>query len=257
MRTDFSKIWFGNKAQTSFKASKDGTYIDVNSPVPAMTPGQSQITVNVRIQVDDEGHHFSNSVTATYFRLFVNSISVKCICNSTQYCLSNNDIVQQNNGRIIQHTDPMLIEINPWFNDDFRINVNVSRQYGEIFTNLYQAVIDEGIEHKWSLKIGISTIAASEAWDNLDGTFYCSISRETLYSIIEKHYSADLELYWVIQEHENLISKIEILESIRILGADSNIIHKDSSMWVNLQVLYNSVSSVANTLNYYIFDESD
>ena len=28
-------------------------------------------------------------------------------------------------------------------------------------------------------------------------------------------------------------------------------------MWVNIQVLYNSVSSVANTLNYYIFDESD
>ena len=78
------------------------------------------------------------------------------------------------------------------------------------------------------MKIGTKTIDTSEASNNLDGTFQCTFSRETLFLIVEQYYSADLELYWVVQEHENLISKIEVLQSIRILKADSNIVQKDS-----------------------------
>ena len=33
LKTDFAIVWFGDKAHTTFSASKDGTYIDVKAPV--------------------------------------------------------------------------------------------------------------------------------------------------------------------------------------------------------------------------------
>ena len=68
LKTDFAIVWFGDKAQTTFSASKDGTYIDVNAPVFSLSNDQYRVNVKVYIEVN-ESQFMTNSISVAYFRL--------------------------------------------------------------------------------------------------------------------------------------------------------------------------------------------
>ena len=100
-------IWFGGKAQTTFSASKDGTYIDANFPVFSLSNDQDRVNVKVYIEVN-ENQFMTNSTSVTYFRLFVRRIYYVCKIKS-QLCSQVNDVVY-NNGQLIRYANSLLVE---------------------------------------------------------------------------------------------------------------------------------------------------
>lgn len=114
LRTDFAKIWFGTKAQTTFKASKDGTYIDVDAPLADLAYDQDKLTVQVRVQVNEDSYQ-SNSVTVTYFHFKVKSIYMSCEQDTSSAigslsCSKGNEIKFYDNGLFIRYASPLVVE---------------------------------------------------------------------------------------------------------------------------------------------------
>ena len=108
LRTDFAKIWFGDKAQTTFLVSDDGTYIDVNAPITSLLNNQDRIQVNVYIQINED-QYTTNSISVTYFRLIVNRLYYAWSSNNAIWSQSN-EIVYNDNGQLIGYADSLLVE---------------------------------------------------------------------------------------------------------------------------------------------------